>query len=49
MANERVKVKEVYERQFPEVNDEFAKKVGQESVAKLRELLQHNLEHEALL
>ena len=43
-----VKVKEVYERQFPEVNDEFAKKVGQESVAKLRELLQHNLEHEAL-
>ncbi len=43
----KVKVKEVYERQFPEVNDEFAKKVGQESVVKLRELLQHNLEHEA--
>ncbi len=43
----KVKVKEVYERQFPEVTDEFAKKVGQDSVAKLRELLQHNLEHEA--
>lgn len=44
----KTKVKEVYTRVFPEVNDEFAKKLGQESVAKLRELLQHNLEHEAL-
>ncbi len=44
----KVKVKEVYERQFPEITDEFAKTLGQESVAKLRELLSHNLEHEAL-
>lgn len=44
----KTKVKEVYTRVFPEVNDEFAKKVGQESVIKLRELLQSNMEHEAL-
>ncbi len=44
----KVKVKEVFERQFPEITDEFAEKLGQESVVKLRELLQHNLEHEAL-
>ena len=42
----KIKVKGVYERQFPEVTDEFAKTLGQENVAKLRELLQHNLEHE---
>ncbi|MFA6427269.1 MAG: trigger factor [Candidatus Magasanikbacteria bacterium] len=42
----KVKVKGVYQRQFPEVTDEFAKTLGQESTAKLRELLQHNLSHE---
>lgn len=41
-----VKIKGVFERQFPEITDEFSKALGQESVAKLRELLQHNLEHE---
>ncbi|MBI2436560.1 MAG: trigger factor [Candidatus Magasanikbacteria bacterium] len=44
----KVKVKDVYKREFPEVTDEFAKALGQESVAKLRELLQSNLEHEAI-
>jgi trigger factor len=43
----KVRVKDVFERTFPEVNEEFAKALGQESVAKLRDLLKHNLEHEA--
>jgi trigger factor len=44
----KVKVKDVYKREFPEVSDEFAKTLGQESVDKLKELLQTNLEHEAI-
>lgn len=44
----KVKVKEVYERKFPELDDEFAKGLGQESVAKLKELLQTNLQLEAV-
>ena len=38
-----VKVKGVFERQLPEVNDEFAKKLGQESAEKLQGLLRSNL------
>ena len=43
----KVKVKEVYERQLPEMDEEFAKKLGQESVEKLRDLIQNNLLREA--
>lgn len=43
----KVKVKEVYERTLPELSDALAKKLGQESVAKLRALIQNNLEQEA--
>ena len=42
-----VKAKGVYERQLPEMNDDFAKALGQENVAKLRELLQTNLLEDA--
>ncbi len=42
-----VKVKDVFERQFPELNEEFAKGFGQESMEKLRELLKTNLQTEA--
>lgn len=38
-----VKVKDVLDRQLPEMNEEFSKKLGQESVEKLRELLRGNL------
>ncbi len=43
----KVKVKEVFALNYPELNDDFAKTLGQESMAKLHELLQHNLLHEA--
>lgn len=42
-----VKIRDVFERQLPEFNDEFAKTLGQESVTKLRELLALNLSKEA--
>ncbi len=42
-----VKVKSVFERQLPEVNDEFAKKIGQPSLEELRNLIRKNLESEA--
>jgi len=43
----KVSIKDVYERQLPELDEEFAKKLGQESVEKLRELLRSNLLKEA--
>ncbi|KKQ27541.1 MAG: Trigger factor [Candidatus Magasanikbacteria bacterium GW2011_GWC2_37_14] len=43
----KVKVKDIYERQLPEISDELAKKIGQEDLAKLRELINANLLHEA--
>jgi len=43
----KVKVKEVYELQPPEINDDFAKELRQESAAKLRTLLRENLIKEA--
>lgn len=43
----KVKVNDVFDRQFPEANDEFAKALGQESMEKLKELLRNNLGTEA--
>lgn len=43
----KVTVKDVYERQLPELNDALAKKVGQANAAELRELIQKNLMEEA--
>lgn len=40
-------IKDVYELQLPELNDEFAKGFGLESLAKLQELLKQNLQTEA--
>jgi len=45
-ANFKVKLLAVYKRTLPELNDEFTKTLGQESVAKLKEQIKHNLEHE---
>src|SRR3989338_594916 len=42
-----ISVKDVYERQLPELNEEFAKALGQDSVERLRELLRGNLTKEA--
>lgn len=39
----KVTVKEIYELQHPAADDEFAKSLGQESIAGLRELLQGNI------
>lgn len=41
-----VNVKEVYEIKLPEVNDEFAKSLGVESVQALRDLLRKNMSSE---
>jgi len=43
----KIKVKEVFVRTFPEIDEAFAKTLGQDSVEKLRELLKQNLTHEA--
>lgn len=43
----KVKVKDVYERQLPEMTDEMAKTLGQENVTQLRKLIKENLEKEA--
>lgn len=42
-----VSVHDVYTRDIPELNDELAKKLGQESAEKLRELVHNNLYEEA--
>lgn len=42
-----IKILDVYERQLPELNDEFAEKIGQKTVAKLETLIRDNLETEA--
>ncbi len=42
-----VTIKGVYELTLPELNDDFAKGMGQESMVKLRELLRKNLQEEA--
>lgn len=43
----RVKAHEVFKLETPEIDDEFAKSLGQESLAKLKELLKENLKKEA--
>lgn len=43
----KIKVNDVFELILPELNDEFAKKLGQESVEKLKELLKENMMREA--
>jgi len=40
-------VHEVYERQLPELNEEFAKKLGQSSVEQLKKLIEKNILDEA--
>lgn len=43
----KVKVNDVYEIKPPEINDEFAKTVGQKTLSDLRALIKKNLEAEA--
>lgn len=43
----KIKVKGVFDRQLPELSDEFAQKLGQENAAKLKEIVRSNLETEA--
>ncbi len=43
----QVTVKDVFERQLPELNDELAKKVGQKSAEELRVLIKNNLLQDA--
>jgi len=45
-AKFKVKIIAVYKRTLPELNQEFAKSLGQESMEKLKEQIKHNLEHE---
>jgi trigger factor len=40
-------VNEIYELQHPELTDDFAKTLGQESIAKLRAVLRENIEKDA--
>lgn len=47
MGEFSVKVKGVYTREFPTLDDEFAKTLGQENLAKLEERIKENLELEA--
>jgi trigger factor len=42
-----VNIKGVFELGYPELNDEFAKALGQESIAKLRETIRKNMTEEA--
>lgn len=42
----KVKINEVFELQYPELSDEFAKSLGQESLVKLKELLTANITKE---
>jgi len=43
----KIKIKDVFKRQLPELSDELAKTLGQDSVAKLKELIKNNLLQEA--
>jgi len=45
-ANFKVKMLQVFERQMPEVDDEFAKSLGLKSKEELIDNLKHNIEHE---
>lgn len=43
----KVKIKDVFERQLPEANDEFAKALGRDTLAELKELILKNITAEA--
>ena len=43
----KIKVKDVFELQHPELNDEFAKTLGQENLEKLKTILRDNLTQDA--
>ncbi len=43
----KVKVKDVYERQLPEANDEFAKALGRDTMQELKDLILKNMSAEA--
>lgn len=43
----KVKVKDVFERQLPEANDEFAKTIGRETLQELKDLILKNMQTEA--
>ncbi len=43
----KVKVKDVFERQLPEANDEFAKSLGRETIQELKDLILKNMQAEA--
>lgn len=43
----KVRVKDVFERQLPEANDEFAKALGRDTLAELKELILKNITAEA--
>jgi trigger factor len=45
-AKFKVKLLAVYKRTLPELNDDFAKGLGLESMAKLKDQIKHNVEHE---
>ncbi|OGY41478.1 MAG: trigger factor [Candidatus Buchananbacteria bacterium RBG_13_36_9] len=45
-AKFKVKLLAVYKRTLPELNDDFAKGLGIESMVKLKEQVHHNVEHE---
>lgn len=45
-GNFKIQIKEIRERTFPEVNDELAKSVGQESLEALKQALSQRLEDE---
>jgi len=45
-AKFKVKVLAVYKRELPELNDEFAKSLGQETMDKIKEQIKHNMQHE---
>jgi trigger factor len=43
----KTEIKEVYERELPELNDEFAKNLGGKSLAEVKKQIKENLEQEA--
>ncbi len=48
LADLRVKIKEIYQRDYPAIDDELARRLGQPSLASLKEKLRQNLEQEKI-
>lgn len=46
LADFRVKINEVYERSYPEVNDALAQSLGKPTLAELKDLLRENIKRE---